>query len=69
MSITVYAHIERSTEVGVDKRSGNTGDYVVLEACGLALFINSREKLLEVASMLESAAKKWDDEKLLDKEQ
>lgn len=63
MSITVYAHIESSTEVAVDKRSDNLGGYAVLEAGGLTLFINSREKLLEISSLLENAAQKWDDEK------
>lgn len=62
MSISVYAHIEHSTEVGVDARSGSSGDYVVLEAGNLALFINSREKLLEIASLLEGAAQKWEGE-------
>lgn len=62
MSISAYVHVERSTEIEVSARSGSSGDYVVLEAGGLALFIKNREKVLEIASRLESAAQKWDEE-------
>lgn len=58
--ITVYAHIRRDEEVAVALQEGEAGKYAVLEAGKLSVFINSREKALEIASLLESAAQKWE---------
>lgn len=62
MIISVYAHITKSTETSVALQDSQIGKCVKLEAGDLAVFIHSREKLLEISSLLESAAQKWDEE-------
>ena len=69
MNISVCVHVTRTDEVSVRLQESQIGKFATLEADGLAVFIHSREKLLEIASLLESAAQKWDDKNLLDKEQ
>lgn len=69
MIVSVYAHIQKDTEVAVNLQESQIGKSVTLEAGDLAVLIHNREKLLEIASLLENAAQKWVDEKLLDKEQ
>lgn len=61
MNISVYAHIHKDTEVTMGLRDGTAGRYAVLEAGGLSVFINDREKLLEIASLLEKAAQQWEE--------
>lgn len=62
MNISVYAHIRQSTEVAVTLQEGKAGRYAVLIAGELSLIITSREKMLEISSLLENAAQKWDEE-------
>ena len=62
MDITVYAHIMPDADVAVELREGDHGRYVTLGAGDLTVFIHSREKLLEIASLLEQAAQKWEGE-------
>lgn len=62
MSILVYAHIRCDADVAVDLLEGEAGKYVALSAGELSVFINSREKALELASLLEQAAQQWEDE-------
>lgn len=62
MSITVYAHISKKTDVSVKLQETEVGKTVVLSTDELFLIINSREKLLEISSLLENAAQKWDEE-------
>lgn len=62
MTISVFAHINNDAEVAVELQDGLAGRYAVLEAGELSVFINDREKLLELASLLEKAAKKWEGE-------
>lgn len=64
MNVSVYAHITNTTEISVRMQESEAGKYAALEADDLAVFIDSREKALEIASLLESAAQKWDDEKM-----
>lgn len=58
----VYAHIRRDEEVAVELQDGDSGRYAVLEAGELAVFINDREKAMELASLLERAARQWEGE-------
>ena len=59
MTISVYAHIRPDTVVEADLQADKAGTYLVLSAGGLDIFIRDREKLLEIASMLEGAAQNW----------
>lgn len=60
MTISVYAHIRNDADVAVELQEGNSGRYAVLSAGELSVFINDREKLLELASLLENAAQQWE---------
>lgn len=60
--ISVYTHIYPSTEVSATLQEGEDGKYVALSAGRLSVFIDSREKALEIASLLEQAAQKWEGE-------
>lgn len=60
--ISVYAHIRPNTAVEADLQTDKAGTYLVLSAGGLDIFIRGREKLLEIASMLEKTAQEWEDE-------
>lgn len=62
MSIVVYAHVRNDAEVTVELQENKGGRYVTLGTGGLTVFINDREKLLEVASLLEQAAQEWEGE-------
>ena len=52
----------RIKQFGTHLLKDEFGTYVVLSACGLDIFIRDREKLLEIASLLEQAAQKWEGE-------
>lgn len=60
MSISVHAHIRRDEEVAVKLRDGKDGKYAILITDNLSVFINSRERALEIASLLENAAQNWE---------
>lgn len=62
MSISVYAHIRRDAELTIKLRENKDGRYVTLDTGDLTVFISDREKLLEIASLLENAAQKWEGE-------
>lgn len=59
--ILVYAHITEATKISVRLQDSEAGKCAVLSAGDLSVLIHSREKLLEIASMLESAAQNWED--------
>lgn len=61
MSISVYAHIKETAEISVRLQEGEAGKFCAFSAGDLTVLINSREKLLEIASLLERAAQKWED--------
>lgn len=61
MNVSVYAHITKATEISVGMHEGEVGKYAVFRAGYLSVLINSREKMLEIASLLESAAQKWEE--------
>ena len=61
-TISVFSHIRSAEEVAVELHDGDAGRYAVLEASDLAVFINDREKLLEIASRLGQAAQQWEGE-------
>lgn len=62
MSISVYTHIHPSTETPVTLHEGEDGKYVVLSAGRLSVFIDNREKTMEIASMLDKAAQEWEED-------
>lgn len=62
MSISVYAHIRKDAEVIVELKENKDGRYVTLDTGDLTVFVNSREKALEIASLLEQAAQQWEGE-------
>ena len=63
-SISVLVHVESDSDVNmrVDKLERNNSKYAVLSIGDLTLFINSREKLLEISRLLEQAAQEWKEE-------
>lgn len=62
MSISVFAHVEETTEVSVNLQESQAGKFCAFSAGDLTVLINTREKALEIASLLESAEQKWEDE-------
>ena len=62
--ITASIHVspESDVKVCVDKLESNNSKYAVLSIGDATIFINSREKALEISRKLEQAVKKWDDE-------
>ena len=60
-SISALVHVESDSDVNmrVDKLERNNSKYAVLSIGDLTLFINSREKLLEISRLLEQAAQEW----------
>lgn len=62
MYISVFAHIKRDEKVAVELQESDIGKCAVLSAGELSVFINGREKLLELASLLERAAQEWESE-------
>ena len=66
MSTTIRASIhvaqDSDVSVGVEKLESNNRKYAVLSIGDATIFINSREKALEISRLLEQATKKWEDE-------
>ena len=64
ISASIHVAQDSDVRVSVEKLETNSSKYAVLSIGDATLFINSREKALEIARLLEQAAKKWDDEKI-----
>ena len=62
MDITVYTHVAKTTEVSAKLQENEVGKCAVFSAGDLTMLIHSREKLLEISSVLENAAQKWNEE-------
>lgn len=62
--ITASIHVssESDVRVCVDKLESNNSKYAVLSIGDATIFINSREKALEISCLLKQVAKKWDEE-------
>lgn len=62
--ITASIHVAHDSDVRVcvDKLESNNSKYAVLSIGDATIFINSREKALEISCLLKQAVKKWDDE-------
>lgn len=62
--ITASIHVAHDSDVRVcvDKLESDNSKYAVLSIGDATIFINSREKALEISSLLKQAAKKWDEE-------
>ena len=63
ISASIHVAQDSDVRVSVEKLETNDSKYAVLSIGYATLFINSREKALEIARLLEQAAQKWDDEK------
>ena len=63
-SISALVHVESDSDVNmrVEELERNNSKYAVLSIGDLTLFINSREKLLEISRLLEQAAQEWKEE-------
>ena len=62
ISASIHVAPDSDVSVSVEKLETNDSKYAVLSIGYATLFINSREKALEIACLLEQAAKKWEDE-------
>ena len=62
--ITASIHVAQDSDVrvSVEKLDSNNSKYAVLSIGDATIFINSREKALEISCLLEQAAQKWEDE-------
>ena len=62
--ITASIHVEQDSNVrvSVEKLDSNNSKYVALSIGNATIFINSREKAVEISCLLEQAAQKWEDE-------
>ena len=62
--ITASIHVaqDSNVRVSVEKLDSNNSKYAVLSIGDATIFINSREKALEISCLLEQAAQKWEDE-------
>ena len=63
-SISALVHVESDSDVNMSVQAleRNNSKYAVLSIGDLTLFINSREKLLEISRLLEQAAQEWKEE-------
>ena len=61
--ISASIHVEQDSDVrvSVEKLDSNNNKYAVLSIGNATIFINSREKALEISCLLEQAAQKWED--------
>ena len=62
ISASVHVDQDSDVSVSVEKLETNNSKYAVLSIGYATIFINSREKALEISRQLEQAAQKWDDE-------
>ena len=64
MSVKIITSVHVSNDCDVDVRIDELDDkkYTVLSIDSATIFINSREKVLEIARLLEQAAQDLDDE-------
>ena len=62
ISTAIHVYQDSNVSVSVDKLETNNSKYAVLSIGDATIFINSREKALEISCLLEQAAKKWEDE-------
>ena len=62
ITASIHAAQDSNVRVSVEKLDGNNSKYAVLSIGYATLFINSREKALEISCLLEQTAQKWNDE-------
>lgn len=60
MIISVCVGLRGDDKVTVDMQENAEGPYATLEVGGLSVVLSDREKALEIASLLEQAAQKWE---------
>lgn len=59
---SIHVSHDSDVNVSVEQLKPNDKKYAVLSIGDATLFINSREKALEISCLLEQAAQKWDEE-------
>lgn len=64
ISASIHVAHDSDVNVSIDKLETNNRKYAVLLIGDATIFINSREKALEISRKLEQAAQKWEDEVL-----
>ena len=62
ISASIHVAHDSDVSVRVDKLETNNSKYAALSIGDATIFINSREKALEISCLLEQAAQKWEDE-------
>ena len=62
ISASIHVYQDSDVSVKVEKLKMNNRKYAVLSIGDATIFINSREKALEISCLLEQAAQKWEDE-------
>lgn len=60
---SIHVSHDSDVNVSVEQLKPNSSKYAVLSIGDATLFINSREKALEISCLLKQAAQKWDGEK------
>lgn len=64
MTIHASIHVSPEDEARIFKHRDEAGrEYIVLYVSGANIFIRDRSRALEIASLLEQAAQKWEAEK------
>lgn len=59
---SIHVANDSDVSVSVEQLKPNNSKYAVLSIGNATIFINSREKALEISCLLEQAAQKWDEE-------
>ena len=59
---SIHVAHDSDVSVSIDKLEPNNSKYAVLSIGDATIFINSREKAIEISRQLEQAVKKWEDE-------
>lgn len=59
---SIHVAHDSDVNVSIDKLKTDNSKYAVLSIGGATIFINSREKSLEISCLLVQAAMKWEDE-------
>lgn len=62
MTISASIHVHQEEEANIFEYTDEAGKYIVLHIGEASIFINDRAKALEIASMLQQAAQKWEGE-------
>ncbi len=62
MTIRALIHVHQDEVANIFEYTDEDGKYIVLHIGEASIFINDREKALEIASLLDRAAQQWEGE-------